>query len=37
MSTRMQTLIEKMGGVVRVGAKPFDPLSRKNNVKISRC
>ena len=29
MSTRMQTLIEKMGGVVRVGAKPFAPLSRE--------
>ena len=29
MSTRMQTLIEKMGGVVRVGAKPFALLSRE--------
>lgn len=34
---RIKSLVEKMGGVVRVGAKPFDPLSRKNNVKISRC
>ena len=29
MSTRMQNLIENMGGVVRVEAKPFAPLSRE--------
>ena len=26
---KIKSLIEKMGGVVRVGAKPFDPVSRK--------
>ena len=29
MSTRMQNLIENMGGVVRVEEKPFAPLSRE--------
>ena len=26
---KIKSLVEKMGGVVRVGAKPFDPVSRK--------
>ena len=29
MKMKIKSLVEKMGGVVRVGAKPFDPVSRK--------
>ena len=29
MKMKIKSLVEKMGGVARVGAKPFDPVSRK--------